>query len=79
MKFNLHNLVCVSLTVVLCVGLVETLRVNEAQSIKARVHRGRAVSLIRHQSIVTITDPAVHLQTQRNVNQDALFKNPIQS
>lgn len=55
-------------TVVLCVSLVvKDLGVNEAQSIQARIHRGGAVGLIRHQSIVTVTYPAIHLQTQRNV------------
>lgn len=52
------------LTVVLCVGLVKALRVNEAKSIQARVHRSRTVGLIWHQSIVTVTHSAVHLQTQ---------------
>lgn len=61
---------CVCVTVVLCVGLVEAFRVDEAQSIQARVHRSRAVGLIRHQSIVTVTHPAIHLQTQRNINLD---------
>ena len=54
-------LMCV--TVVLCVWLVEALRVDEAKSIQARVHWSRAVGLIRHQGIVTITHPTVHLQT----------------
>lgn len=63
-----QNVVCV--TMVLCVGLIEALRVNEPQPIQARVHRSRAVGLIRHQSVVAITHPAIHLQTQRNVNQD---------
>lgn len=57
-------------TVVLCVGLVEAFRVDEAQSLQARVHRSRAVGLIRHQSVITVTHPAIHLQTQRNINLD---------
>lgn len=50
-------------TVVLCVSLVEALRVDEAESIHARVHRGRAVGLIWHQSVVTVTHQPVHLWT----------------
>lgn len=55
---------------VLCVGLVEALRVDEAQSVQARVHRSRTVGLIWHQSIITITHPTIHLQTQSNINLD---------
>lgn len=52
-------------TVVLCVGLVEALRVDEAEPIHARVHRGRAVGLIWHQSVVPVTHQAVHLWAHR--------------
>lgn len=48
-------------TVVLCVCLVEALRMDEAEPIKTRVHRGRAVGLIWHQSIVPVTHQAIHL------------------
>lgn len=58
--------VCVSVTVVVGVGLIEALWVDEAQSIQAhaRVQRGRAVSLVWHQGIVSIAHPAISLQTQ---------------
>lgn len=55
--------VCV--TVVFCVGLVEALGVDEAESIQARIHGSGAVGLIRHQGVVAIAHPAVHLQTQK--------------
>lgn len=61
-------------TVVLCVCLVEALRVDEAKPIKTRVHRGRAVGLIRHQSIVPVTHQAIHLQTH-SIQPDALVNN----
>lgn len=50
-----------SVTVVLSVGLVEALRVNEADPVQVRVHRRRAVCLIWHQSVVAVTHPAIHL------------------
>lgn len=53
---------------VLCVGLVEALWMNEAQSVQARILWSRAVSLIWHQSIITITDPDIHLRKQRHSN-----------
>lgn len=48
------------------VGLVETLWVDEAESVQAhtRVQRGRAVGLVRHQGIVPIAHPDISLQTQ---------------
>lgn len=49
-------------TMILCVRLVEALWVDKTQSVQAGVQRGRAVSLIRHQSIITVTHPAIHLQ-----------------
>lgn len=55
-----------SVTMVLCVGLVEALWVDKAESVQASVDRSRAVGLIRHQSVVTVTHPAIHLQTQNS-------------
>lgn len=58
----------VCITVVLCVGLIEALRVDEAQSVKTRLHGSRAVGLIWHQSIITVTHSAIHLETHRNIH-----------
>lgn len=61
-------------TVVLCVCLVEALRVDEAEPIEIHVHRGRAVGLIWHQSIVPVTHQAVHLSTH-SIQPDAFVNN----
>jgi len=60
--------VCV--TVVFCVDLVEALRVDEAQSVQAGLHGGRAVGLVWHQGVVPVAHPAVHLNTQSHFNRD---------
>lgn len=56
---------------VLSVWLVEALWVNEAQSVQAGFHWSRAVGLIWHQRVVAIAHPAIHLQTHRDINQNA--------
>lgn len=61
-------------TMVLCVCLVEALWVDEAEPIRTRVHRGRAVGLIWHQSIVPVTHQAIHLWTH-SIQPDALVNN----
>lgn len=79
--YNTRLSLCTSLqsvcvTVVLCVGLIEALRVDEAQSVKAGLHGSRAVGLIRHQSVITVTHPAVHLETQSSINMDSTNPQP---
>lgn len=59
---------------VLCVCLVEALRVDEAEPIQTRVHRGRAVGLIWHQSIVPVAHQAIHLETY-SIQPDAIVNN----
>lgn len=64
----LISVLYVCVTMVLCVGLVKALRVDETQSIQTRVHGSRAVGLIRHQSIIAVAHPAISLDRQRNIN-----------
>ena len=59
---------------ILCVGLVEALGVDEAESVQAGVQRGGAVGLIGHQSVVAVAHPAVHLHTRRSINMDVVYR-----